>query len=621
MEKPEVFRKYHESILHWVNTNLVQGVRVDHIDGLREPALYLNRLRNALGPDAYIVIEKILEWEETLPLNWPIQGTTGYGFMASLSHLFTDWRSKDQLNQIYQDFTGPQDDYEKITLEKKYFILKNRMGGELENLARLIYDLNLAPDFLEYDRLKEALAIFLVGHTVYRIYPDHYPLPPRQIEVLRMAMERAANFNLEYTKELDYLFYVLTEFDSGNKLKNDNKLYFLKRCEQFSGPLEAKGVEDTSFYLYNRLISHNEVGDSPSLFGISYQEFHERMQRRILLSPHALNATATHDTKRGEDARIRINVLSELPQEWQQYIQKWDRMNEKFLHENEGVEVPAANDRYFLYQSLLGALPSGEQINEEFRNRIKEYMLKVVREGKENSSWSEPNEKYEYLLQEFIESILQPDGEFLTSFMHFFNKINHYGMIYSLGQVLLKATCPGIPDVYQGCELWDLSLVDPDNRRPVDFDRRRQNLRLFNEQKITTKFLDNLWADRNSGRIKHYILWKTLQMRKNNPDIFNFGQYFPLETEGQEKWRLLAFCRSYQNRMCLVMFPRHIAVQNGSNELPVGEAGWGDTSIHFPGGYGTRWTEIFSEKRYQFRDKILVSEVFLQFPLACLISD
>ena len=618
MENEQVFRNYHDFTYSLFEKGLIQGLRIDHIDGLFNPSEYLKSLRKLFGQDLYLVVEKILEWEEALPLSWPIQGTTGYSFMASVSHLFTNWRNKHQFTEFFHQFSERDESYEELVLRKKYFILKERMGGELNNLYQLMLELNLIPDRLSGERLKEALAIFLVCHSVYRIYPAQYPLTQKETQILESAIEKGKVFDPGFAEELDLLHKIFTEYNTGNKLTDDNKIYFLMRCEQFSGPLEAKGVEDTSFYLYSRLISHNEVGDTPEIFGISHREFHERMRQRMMTQPHTMNASATHDTKRGEDARIRINVLSEMPQLWPEEVMRWEQKVNHLVTKLDGKEAPTKNDRYFLYQTLVGAYPFQSKIDQNFKERIKAYMIKVLREGKENSSWASPNEQYELSLQRFIDEILAKNSEFLTQSIPFFTKVKHYGIINSLSQVVLKTTCPGIPDIYQGCELWDTSLVDPDNRRPVNYQERMAYLNEVSGERSAT-FLDDLMEHAENGKIKFYILWKILQERRKNQDIFDEGAYIPLEIEGKLDWHAIAYIRQHTNGNYLVIAPRHLTKMVEPPKWPLGEI-WGDSKLVLPEGYPIQWENILTGEYVHSLDSIKLSEAFADFPVVVLKS-
>ncbi len=620
INNPEVFNRYHRFLKRLWDKELLHGLRIDHIDGLFNPGAYLQRLRNLFGDDLYVVVEKILEWEESMPLHWPVQGTTGYGFMSTISHLFTNWQNKKKLTQLYQNILNERIDYHQLVKEKKSFILHNRMGGELNNLFHQMQMLNLMPDSemgIEPDRLKEALAIFLVMHPVYRIYPTQYPIHQKEVAILRTAYNEAVEWNPELKKELKYLFHLFTEPPVEDPLFAENKLYFLMRCQQFTGPLEAKGVEDTTFYLYNRLISHNEVGNSPDIFGISPQEFHERMIERQLTYPHALNASATHDTKRGEDMRLRMNVISELPELWQSELEKWKKINKNFIKFKEGKTSPEPNDEYFIYQTICGAFPMEGDIDDTFKERIKDYMLKVVREGKENSNWSSPNQIYEFGILEFINNILNPEHGFLNELKPFVKQISNYGIIYSLAQQLLKITAPGIPDIYQGCELWDLSLVDPDNRRPVDYELRNGFLEEIKSSGNQENLIRSLWAEKANGKIKFYTIYKALQERMNCPELFKYGKYIPANISGEHQQHATGFFRNHQNLWSLTVVPHHLASFIPDQDLPIAQA-WKNTHLKLPRNAPFIWKNIFTEETFGFDEFINFKDIFASYPIVFL---
>ncbi len=623
MQDEKVFQQYHAFLKTLFDQDLIHGLRVDHIDGLFNPNDYLQKVREYFGKDLYLVVEKILEWEESLPIFWPAQGTTGYGFLASVSHLFTDWRNKERFTEIYHDLVAEDQEYHDLVLEKKYFIIKERMGGELNNLIILMKELQLYPEEGRFDaeNFAEALAIFLVSHPVYRIYPTQYPLSQRDLSILKQAYLQAYSWRPELKKEIKYIFDLFTETRGSNKLINDNKLFFLMRSQQFTGPLEAKGVEDTTFYLYNRLISHNEVGDSPEIFGISFQEFHEKMMARQVLAPHALSATATHDTKRGEDMRIRINVISELPEEWHQSVRHWKQINLPAKKSFDGKQAPDDNDEYFIYQTIAGALPMDGSVNEELRARLREYMTKVLREGKRNSSWSTPNEQYEFSVHDFLNTILQENSEFMQAAGSLMKKIAHFGIINSLSQTLMKVTAPGVPDIYQGTEFWDLNLVDPDNRRAVDYEQREKLLKdiqqAFNRDPL--QLIDTLLQNREDGRIKLFTLYKSLIERRKSRKLFSKGKYIPLHFSGSGQWHLVGYARHYQNQWALIILPRHLIHFLSEGEYPHQVQTWGDTSVQLPKGAPQKWRSVFSGRILIFEHhQVRLNELFSNFPIIFL---
>ena len=422
MEDEQVFESYHRFILQLCEENLIQGLRIDHIDGLFDPKAYLERLREKLGPDFYIIIEKILEWDEKLPVHWPVEGTSGYGFLATVNQVLTNKNSEDQFFKAYRKVDPEHSDYHDLVYKQKMFILKERMGGEYENLWQLAVDLELLEE-QEDTKLKEALGAFLAGFPVYRIYPEEFPLRKRQRKIIEAAYKNALTHSEALEKELEQIKNVFLG-DAGKD--KESMLMFLQRCQQFTGPLAAKGVEDTAFYIYNRLISHNEVGDSPHLFGILPATFHERMLQRKRSFPLSINATATHDTKRGEDARMSINVLSELGEEWFVKVKEWRDTN---ASGKKDANIPDFNEEYFIYQTLIGALPfNRESLTKTFFSVPAITLKKVLREAKVHSSWSEPDEDYEKQVCSFIKSAFT-NTDFRASFDAISKKTAFFGSL------------------------------------------------------------------------------------------------------------------------------------------------------------------------------------------------
>ncbi len=618
MEDPEVFDTYHHFILELVKNNLIDGLRIDHIDGLLDPKDYTEKLRKAVGDDFYVVVEKILEWDEKLPLNWPVQGTSGYDFLAEVNHLFTKAASKDIFTSSYKEITPELIDYEALVFEKKLFILKKRMGGELHNLWLLLKDSQLLPSGEnDEEKWKRSLSIFLAAFPVYRIYPEKFPLTESQKAVIEQAFQHAVNFKSGEKDALE----ILKKIFLGKADKDPEKMFrFLHRCQQFTGPLAAKGVEDTSFYIFNRLVSHNEVGDSPENFGISIDGFHDKMLQRKDHFPYALNATATHDTKRGEDARMRLNVLSEIPEEWFSKMADWNSISEKLRKEK---DIPGPNETYFIYQTLIGAMPFDQECDGEFLTRTKDYLQKVLREAKVHSNWASPDEDYEEGVFQFTEAILK-DEEFRKSFDPFQKKVAHYGVIKSLGQTLIKLTVPGIPDVYQGTEFWDLSYVDPDNRRPVDYDLRKKYITDFRSMEDTNlqKELQEFNLNYKNGKVKMYSLFRTLNFRKNQKELFENGEYLPLEISGEAADNFIAYARKNEQEWCIVVVPVLVSALFKSEGNLIPDATMlKNTFVSLPNEAPSKLVNIFSKEKINVQGKIELKDLFLQFPVALLKND
>lgn len=625
MQDEEVFNHYHQFILFLYQKGLIQGLRIDHIDGLFDPTQYILQLRQLFGEDTYIVVEKILEWHESLPKEWPIQGTSGYHFLACVSHLYTDHNSAQHFTEIYKNFIKAEISYDDLVRDKKHFMLMNRMKGELDNLIMLMENLDLLSKTdvkVSPGKVREALAFFLVFYPVYRIYGNKLPLSKSDLEVIQNALQKVQDHAPHLENEVIFLKMLLNGEADKAEDYNRNKLYFLMRCQQFAGPLAAKGVEDTAFYIYNRLISHNEVGDSPDIFGVTLDEFHQKMIERYEQNPLAINTTATHDTKRGEDARIRINALSEIPEEWETVVTTWKKINKKHLikSKDEGEPIPTPNDEYFIYQTLVGAYPMNGLQEDDLEERLKQYMLKVVREAKVNTSWSDPIEEYENGIFAFVESILG-DEEFVDSFIPFFRKIADYGALYSISQALIKITAPGIPDIYQGCELWDLSMVDPDNRRPVDYEKREKFLSEMEEKGDDPAYLNSIQENPLDGKIKMYTLYKALNTRKNYHNLFTNGTYIPLKVTGEKAQHIIAFARNVGEEWAIIINPG-LMVKSGYQDFENDkESFWGDTAVVLPEEAPETWHESFSGAELTLSvKKIDLKPILSKFPIALLTS-
>lgn len=614
MEDPEVFETYHHYIKELCEEGLINGLRIDHIDGLFDPKGYVEQLRNFLRDDFYLIVEKILEWDEDLPTEWRVEGTSGYDFLAEVNHLFTKASNADIFRKAYEKMVPEGKEYEDLVYEKKTFILKERMGGELQNLWLLIKELELLPGGDDQkERWKTALGTFMAAFPVYRIYPDNFPLNDVERQTIEHAFKEAVRRESDQEEDLK----VLRSLFLGEADKDKDKmLRFLKRCQQFTGPLAAKGVEDTSFYIYNRLISHNEVGDSPENFGISIEGFHQKMLRRKNSFPLSVNATATHDTKRGEDARMRLNVLSEIPEEWFAKVEEWNRIAQKLRKDS---SVPDANETYFIYQTLIAALPFNMEADEEFLTRTKNYLQKVLREAKVNSNWAVPNEAYEAGVFDFIEAILK-DEEFRKSFDPFQKKIAKYGAVMSLGQTLTKVTVPGLPDVYQGTELWDLSYVDPDNRRPVDYDLRKKYITDFKswEEENLENELNSLSRDFKNGKIKMYSLYKALNTRRELKNVFENGEYIPLELTGKAAENFISYARTEGDQWILVIVPVIVTPLFNSDALVPDSEMLEEAVLSLPKTAPKEWKNQFTGKKVSSQGKLALKDILAGFPVALL---
>ena len=620
-QHPDVFEHYHRKIKEWVKQEYVQGVRIDHVDGLFNPTGYLTDLRALLGSEAYITVEKILEHNEHLPDDWPIQGSSGYEFLADVNQLLTNTDGGKSLLTYYATWSPELTDYEALVYRNKSFVLHNRMQGELNNLMTLLAQSDILPaEALSSERnsLKEALAHLLIAFPVYRIYSTAFPFAASDRQVLNQAFSQAMKYAPALSHQLDQLREVFWGEASDDATMDQRRLHFVMRFQQFAGPLAAKGVEDTTFYVYHPLISHNEVGDSPHVLGTTIDTFHSRMQQR---APRAMNTTATHDTKRGEDARMRINLLSEIPSEWMKETARWRYANEPYKSaQDDHVGWPEANFEYFIYQTMVGTYPFHATPEEEdYEARLKAFLKKAAREAKAHTTWAEPNEAYEKSIDHFVTRLLQ-DEDFMDEFVALAKPNALMAVTYSLGQILLKVTAPGIPDVYQGTEFWDLSMVDPDNRRPVNYAQRQEALQRLETPDAThhAKLLQQLIGNLHDASIKLYVLSRSLQLRRSMNDVFIEGNYQPLVIRGAQKQHLLAFRRSWHQQEVIVLIPLGIANLSLTNFLPLGETCWKDTEVLLPSAENTEWRNVFTQQMITATDCLPVRQVLQDFPVALL---
>jgi (1->4)-alpha-D-glucan 1-alpha-D-glucosylmutase len=599
-----VFDDYHAYYKKLYDKKLIQGFRIDHIDGLNDPAQYIDDLRAFFGKECYIIAEKILENAEVLPRDWHLQGTSGYEFLSFTSQLLTDRAGADKIRQYYDQLVQ-HPPYQELVRNKKSLILYNYMNGELDNLLALLEEQQLVPDGMHRHDLREAIANLMIAFPVYRIYPGRYPLEEADARYVQQAVAIARRMNDRLGKEIEYLQSLF--FDNPGAAAS---LKFIKRFSQFTGPLTAKGVEDTTFYVYNALIAHNEVGDSPEELGCTTDFFHLKMEERMGHIPHSLNTLSTHDTKRGEDARIRINTLAELQAEWRICVDQWREMNRSYLSDVNGRKAPTTNDEYFIYQTIIGGYPASLNIDDACCNRMEEYMVKVMREAKENSSWVQPDDAYEKACTGFMKQILQKDSAFTRSLLPLLEKIQHYALIYMLGQTVLKINAPGIPDTYQGCELWDLSFVDPDNRRPVNYGLRRQLMEELKarEEKPFEETLTLLREKHVQGIQKMFISRTLLHYRRQQPELFSEGSYIPVKITGAQEG--IAFLRQHNNQYLLTAVP--LKLSGGYTDE--------ETFVELPAPAGQlQWTNLFTKETIEAKgSRISFAQLFGQFPVAAL---
>ena len=634
VEEEKVFRHTQALAIKLVREGTFTGLRVDHVDGLYDPLGYLRRLRREAG-DIYLTVEKILGFDEELPAQWPIEGTTGYEFLNFVCGLFCARRQRRRFNQIYSRFAEFDDSCAVVMSEKKRLIIGKYMAGDIESLANLLKGVSSrdrhAADITLYG-LKRALVEVLTFFPVYRSYVNADAFSDQDRRQLAAAIAAAKEANAGLLLELNFIQRFLL-LDFGAHLSAEEKgrwTHFVMRFQQLTGPLMAKGFEDTTLYVYNRLLSLNDVGGHPDRFGVTVEEFHEFIQRRQARWPRAMNTTATHDTKRGEDARARINVLSELPDEWEECLKTWSKINRAKKTRIKGVEAPDRNDEYFLYQTLIGAYPVEEVEPRDFLARLCAYLVKAVREAKVHTEWLKPDLAYEQAFTHFATALLDPaaSNRFLSEFVPFAQKIAECGMVNSLGQTLLKLAAPGVADLYQGSELWDLSFVDPDNRRPVDFAARRRLLRELKagESKDQAALLRELLAEWRDGRIKLYLLHKLLCFRRDHQELLGAGDYLPLRASGEMADHVCAFARRKDQSWAVAIVPRLIGKTVYGVGAPLGARIWHGTVLNLPVSAPGCWTDVISGHTLATigeasQPSLELGGVFEYFPVALLRNE
>ena len=648
MENEAVFTNTHRFVLDLVAQGKVDGLRLDHPDGLYDPAGYFRHLREQLASgnsvkQIYIIVEKILTGKERLNKNWPVDGTTGYEFSNLVNGLFVDPTAADKMERIYRAFTATQrpPQLSDLIYNCKKLILKTALGSELNVLANLLSRIALADrhtcDFT-LNSLRSALAEIIASFPVYRTYvnsPEVSEEDRRHVEQAVAAGRRRSN--AADLSVFDFIRRMLLVEVNGSEAiwYKRSVLRFAMKFQQVTSAVMAKGVEDTAFYRYNRLISLNEVGGAPGKFGTSADEFHGANQERLDSWPHSMLSSSTHDSKRSEDVRARINVLSEMPAVWRLRLRRWRQWNRGKKRVIEDETCPSRNDEFLLYQTLIGVWPEGsldEAEWEKFSARIKEYMLKAVREAKVHTSWANTNEAYEGALSSFVRAILARTArnQFLNDFSEFHRRIARSGMFNSLSQSLLKMTAPGVPDVYQGNEMFEFNLVDPDNRRPVDYGKRESWLAQLQQDSRSSsslpEFAIKLMADSDGGKIKLYMTWKTLELRVKEASLFEVGSYQPVKASGPKAAHIVAFAREHENRRVIVAVPRLCATLLGeSSETVCDEALWDGTNLEITSAPGMCYHNVFTGECISpgaaEQSFLSVSKLLHHFPVALLISE
>ncbi|HEX6465789.1 MAG TPA: malto-oligosyltrehalose synthase, partial [Terriglobales bacterium] len=682
MENPEVFAETHKLIRRLLAEGSVQGLRIDHCDGMFNPRQYLVRLQmlyaasqcagvEAMPPLAengieldiqrtfgqhprilgqaplYTLVEKILEPGEELPDEWPVDGTSGYEFTNLVNGIFVQQKNEREFTRIYHRYIDGVADVEMLIYNSKKLIMHIALSSEVNVLTNLLAEIcsedRRARDFT-LKTLRDAIRETIACFPVYRTYIDERgEYTERDQGFIQKAVAKAKRIN-PGTPEAVFDFLRDTLLLRGSQKTGDDepqyrrKLYFALKFQQLTGPVMAKGLEDTVCYVYNRFISLNEVGGSPKYFGISLEDFHSANAKRATRWPSSMLASSTHDTKRSEDVRARLNVLSEMPQLWSAHVLRARRANQsKKTTISDGRLVPDANEAYFLYQTLVGVWPwniSDPQQREDLIRRVQAYMTKAIHEAKVNLSWINQNPEYVGAMQAFIAGILtggKRENPFVTQMDQFMPAVAFFGAMNSLAQTVLKLTAPGSPDTYQGNELWDFSMVDPDNRRPVDFDVRQELLKeLCSGTSGDLHVLcEDLLRNYHDGRIKMWTLMRVLRFRRNHPELFRGSSYTALEvTEKQE--HLCAFVRqangqsstSSSTSMMVVAVPRFsYTLMKGRVQAPLAEV-WENAELRLPENAPESFENLFTGETLKRGENgtLLCREIFASFPVAVLVT-
>jgi (1->4)-alpha-D-glucan 1-alpha-D-glucosylmutase len=631
MEDPEVFDEVHRFVLDLVARGAPTGLRIDHVDGLYAPADYLNRLQQRItsssGGDSpfFVVVEKILGPEEALPAEWPVAGTTGYDFASTVNGLFVDRRNEGALDHIYRRFVRERAPFASVVYRAKKQVLHETMSGDINSLGHQLNRFSERNrhfrDFTLYSlisALKEVIACF----PVYRTYVTaDAPVSAHDRRYIREAIAEAkrrapgpASMIFDFVERI-----LLKQTATRAPDECEDRARLVGKFQQMTGPVAAKGIEDTALYIDNRLLSLNEVGSDPTRFGLDPCDLHRWMAERRRRWPHALSATATHDTKRGEDVRARLNTLSEIPGAWKDVVGKWRAVNRRFKTEVQDALAPDANEEYFLYQTLVGSWPFGEIDLPEYRERIRAYMTKAMREAKVHTTWLSPNDDYERAVLGFVDAILdrRHAAPFFQTFAPFQARVAQLGIFNSLAQLIIKIAAPGIPDFYQGTESWDLALVDPDNRRPVDYTARR---RMLDAISGPVDVID-LVANRTDGRIKLFAMHRALQLRAGRRAVFEDGDYAPLGASGTHADALFGFARRAERGTVIACVPRLVAsLIPDAARPPIGREVWGNTRATLPAG---RYRNVFTNAVVcasgpDGSAEIDAAELFADFPVVLL---
>lgn len=631
-EKEEVLRNTHRLLRDLIARGWLHGLRIDHPDGLYDPLQYFERLQQdvrSLGVSIYLVVEKILATFEYLREDWPVHGTTGYDFVNLVNGLFVRPDAERELDRLYTKFIEERAEFDTLVYHSKRLIIKAMMSSELHVLTNLLHRIAEADpatrDFT-FNGLREALTEVVACFPVYRTYIRGGSLSAEDRRYVDWSVAQAKRRRpAGDVTVFDFIRRIVT-LEAASQ-HEEQVARMVMKLQQYTAPIMAKGLEDTAFYRYGRLVSLNEVGGDPRRFAVTLAAWHRANQERVRRWPHAMLTTSTHDTKRSEDVRTRIDVISEITDEWRARVVRWHHLNRQKKRLVDGVPAPSRNDEYFYYQNLLGVWPWEDPDAaglEKLRERMEAFMLKAVREAKVHTSWINPHPEYEAAVSHFVaQTLTGPTASvFLADFLPLQKRVARWGAYNSLSQVLLKCTAPGVPDFYQGNDLWDLSLVDPDNRRPVDYalrERRLQELETLAAGDVlgaVREFVDSLC----DGRVKLYVTWRTLRLRRERPKLFQRGDYIPLAVRGARAEHVCAYARHVEGEWVIVVAPRWFSRLGDGESLPVGVQTWGDTWLELPKEAPAVFIEIFSGEPVERKKAggLEVAEILRGFVVALL---
>jgi (1->4)-alpha-D-glucan 1-alpha-D-glucosylmutase len=632
VEDADVFDDAHRLILELVHSDMVDGLRVDHVDGLADPKAYLERLRQKAGPDCHITVEKILGEGEQLPKDWPVSGTTGYEFIAALSDVFVDGAGLDTLRDAYQQTAGGPIDMPDELRAAKCLMADRNFAGEASTLLRLAMQIHETEEIggaLSEPAVKSALRELLVGFTVYRTYGTRQGLPPESRQRLEAVSSAIRSRNETIDPQARGLIERLLLGDVAPDQASAASV-FRTRFQQLTGPLMAKSVEDTLFFRQHAFLALNEVGAEPLPHRPSVALFHQAMEKRLAIAADALSGTSTHDTKRGEDARARLYTLSEAPEVWAEAVLRWRRMHREQVKQLADGMAPEATVEWMLYQALAGVWPPDLAPDDQsglkaLEDRFIPFVDKALREAKLRTDWARENAEYEHAVLDYARSLFAADNlDFREDFVATLAPFLRAGLVNGLAQTIVKLTAPGVPDIYQGCEGLDFSLVDPDNRREPDFDTLERQLADHR------KPLSDTEADWRSGRLKQHVVATLLHLRQEAPSLFRRGGYHPLAANGKRAGHLLAFARMGDDDALIVIVPRLVLAAFGRAQEEDADRGmverrqgrWAETEIALPSRLaGRRYRDLWSGLRIDAEDTISVAEALRAHPFAILRAE